>query len=60
MTPPADLHVASAADTARPPAALDIRGVTASYGATSVLFSVDFALPVGAMGVIVGPNGAGK
>jgi manganese/zinc/iron transport system ATP- binding protein len=60
MTPPADLHVASPADAARPPAALDIRGVTASYGATSVLFSVDFALPVGAMGVIVGPNGAGK
>jgi manganese/zinc/iron transport system ATP- binding protein len=60
MTPRTDVHVASVADTVAPAAALDIRGVTASYGATSVLFSVDFALPAGAMGVIVGPNGAGK
>lgn len=40
--------------------ALEIRGLTVSYGATSVLFSVDFAVPSGAMAVIVGPNGAGK
>ncbi len=56
----ADIHVAAPPSTTHIPAALDIRGVTASYGATSVLFSVDFALPTGAMGVIVGPNGAGK
>ncbi len=40
--------------------ALDIRGLTVSYGAASVLFSVDFSVPSGSMAVIVGPNGAGK
>lgn len=40
--------------------ALDIRGLTVSYGSSSVLFSVDFSVPSGAMAVIVGPNGAGK
>lgn len=40
--------------------ALRINGLTVSYGGTSVLFSVDFEVPVGAMSVIIGPNGAGK
>lgn len=40
--------------------ALDIRGLTVSYGATSVLLSVDFCVLPRTMSVIVGPNGAGK
>ena len=40
--------------------ALEIQGLTVSYGATSVLFSVDHSVPPATMSVIVGPNGAGK
>ncbi len=40
--------------------ALDIKGLTVSYGSAPAVFSVDFTLPVGAMGAIIGPNGAGK
>jgi len=40
--------------------ALAIQGLTVSYGAQAVVFSVDFAVPSGGMSVIVGPNGAGK
>jgi len=41
-------------------AALSARGVTISYGATPVVFSVDATMPQGSMTAIVGPNGAGK
>lgn len=41
-------------------AALDVRGMTVSYGEKPALFSVDAAFPVGAMSAIIGPNGAGK
>jgi manganese/zinc/iron transport system ATP- binding protein len=40
--------------------ALHISGLTVSYGGASVLFSIDFDVPVGVMSVIAGPNGAGK
>ncbi len=40
--------------------ALDIRGLTVSYHASVVVFSVDFCVPRASMSVIVGPNGAGK
>lgn len=42
------------------PAALEIRGLTVSYGEKPALFSVDARFPAGAMSAIVGPNGAGK
>ncbi|MBV6632903.1 MAG: metal ABC transporter ATP-binding protein [Alphaproteobacteria bacterium] len=41
-------------------AALAVRGLTVSYGARPVIFSVDLTVPKGAMMAIVGPNGAGK
>jgi len=41
-------------------AALAIRGMTVSYGAAPVVFSVDATFPAGALTAIVGPNGAGK
>ena len=40
--------------------ALAIQGLTVSYGAQAVVFSVDFCVPRGSISVIVGPNGAGK
>jgi len=40
--------------------ALDIRGLTVSYGASTVVLGVDFGVPAGSLSVIVGPNGAGK
>jgi manganese/zinc/iron transport system ATP- binding protein len=42
------------------PAALEIRGLTVSYGERPVLWDVDAQFPVGALSAIVGPNGAGK
>lgn len=36
------------------------RGLTVGYGAAPVLKGVDFAVPSGAMTVLVGPNGCGK
>jgi len=41
-------------------AALDVRGLTVSYGERPAVFSVDATFPAGAMSAIVGPNGAGK
>lgn len=40
--------------------ALSIQGLTVSYGAQAVVFSVDWRVPRESMSVIVGPNGAGK
>ncbi len=40
--------------------ALDVRGLTVSYGQKPAVFSVDMAVPSGAMTAIIGPNGAGK
>ncbi|KUF10485.1 metal ABC transporter ATP-binding protein [Pseudoponticoccus marisrubri] len=39
---------------------LALRGVTVSYGAEPVVFSVDMSVAPGAMTAIIGPNGAGK
>jgi urea transport system ATP-binding protein len=39
---------------------LEIRGVTAGYGRTMVLFDVDVSVPVGAGAAVMGHNGAGK
>ena len=52
--------VAGAARAADPGAALAIRGLTASYGQSPAVFSVDATFPAGALSAIVGPNGAGK
>jgi manganese/zinc/iron transport system ATP- binding protein len=40
--------------------ALELAGLTASYGQKPALFSVDAVFPVGSMTAIIGPNGAGK
>lgn len=45
-------------DTAHMP--LVIKGMTVSYGQKPAVFSVDMAVPAGAMTAIIGPNGAGK
>ncbi len=42
------------------PPALEIRRLTASYGAKPVLWDVDARFPSGALSAVVGPNGAGK
>lgn len=39
---------------------LDIRGLSAGYGATAVISGIDMAVARGEIRVIVGPNGAGK
>jgi len=52
------VSAALAADTDR--AALEVRGLTVSYGERPVLWDVDAAFPAGALSAVVGPNGAGK
>ncbi|WP_395702621.1 ABC transporter ATP-binding protein [Aquabacterium sp.] len=39
---------------------LSVRGLNAAYGATQVLFGIDFALAPGQITAILGANGAGK
>ncbi|MFK7744339.1 MAG: metal ABC transporter ATP-binding protein [Roseobacter sp.] len=40
--------------------ALNVTGLTVSYGQKPAVFSVDMTVPAGAMMAIIGPNGAGK
>ncbi len=42
------------------PDLLDVKGLRASYGATQVLFDIDFRLAQGEITAILGANGAGK
>jgi manganese/zinc/iron transport system ATP- binding protein len=42
------------------PTALELRGITVSYGQKPAVFSVDATMPEGSMTAIIGPNGAGK
>jgi branched-chain amino acid transport system ATP-binding protein len=42
------------------PAALELRDVTAGYGALQVLHGVSLSLPAEKVSLLVGPNGAGK
>ncbi|RPH44175.1 MAG: ABC transporter ATP-binding protein [Burkholderiales bacterium] len=42
------------------PDLLEVKGLTAAYGATQVLFDVDFTLAQGQITAILGANGAGK
>ncbi|MEM0942908.1 MAG: metal ABC transporter ATP-binding protein [Pseudomonadota bacterium] len=42
------------------PAAMEIRGLTVSYGEKPAVFSVDAAFPEKSLSAIIGPNGAGK
>jgi branched-chain amino acid transport system ATP-binding protein len=42
------------------PELLEVKGLTAAYGATQVLFDVDFSLSQGQITAILGANGAGK
>jgi branched-chain amino acid transport system ATP-binding protein len=42
------------------PDLLEVKGLTASYGATQVLFGIDFSLAAGQITAILGANGAGK
>ena len=39
---------------------LEVRQLNASYGATQVLFGLDFSLQAGQITAILGANGAGK
>ena len=39
---------------------LEVRGLTASYGATQVLHGIDFAVEAGRITALLGANGAGK
>lgn len=51
----------NAAPTARPPAPLlEVRGLTASYGRSQVLFGVDLEVGAGEMTSLLGRNGMGK
>jgi urea transport system ATP-binding protein len=43
-----------------PETMLEIRGVTAGYGRTMVLFDVDVSIPKGGGAAVMGHNGAGK
>ena len=42
------------------PELLQVKGLTASYGPTQVLFDLDFSLSAGQITAILGANGAGK
>lgn len=55
-----DADLANAQRIERAQSPLSIEGLTVSYGAAPVVFSVDLTLTQGAMTAIVGPNGAGK
>ena len=39
---------------------LDLEGITAGYGNTTVVHDVDLAVPKGELACLVGPNGSGK
>ncbi|MHB8351322.1 MAG: ABC transporter ATP-binding protein, partial [Thermoplasmata archaeon] len=41
-------------------AAIEVRGLTKSYGATRAVDGIDFSVPVGHVFAFLGPNGAGK
>jgi manganese/zinc/iron transport system ATP- binding protein len=45
---------------AGPAPALEVRGLTVSYGQSPAVFSVSANVPQGSMTAIIGPNGAGK
>ena len=45
---------------AGPPALLEARNLTAAYGATQVLYGIDFSMQAGHITAILGANGAGK
>jgi branched-chain amino acid transport system ATP-binding protein len=45
---------------AEPPALLEVRGLTAGFGAGPVLFGVDLDLRTGELVALIGANGAGK
>lgn len=49
----------SAAPTSRAPA-LELRGISASYGTTAVLRDVSLTVAAGSVTALIGPNGAGK
>ena len=60
-----DVSRLAASGPARPASAtvepaLEVRGLTVSYGDKPVVFDVDASFPAGPMSAIVGPNGAGK
>src|SRR6185312_8792802 len=42
------------------PPALDIRGLTKRFGATTAVDAIDLVVPGGSFYGVVGPNGAGK
>lgn len=50
----------TAVETARSSAALTVRAVTAGYGKTTVLRSINLTLRQGQVIALLGPNGAGK
>jgi branched-chain amino acid transport system ATP-binding protein len=50
-------HMTATAEAARP---LEMRGVTAGYGRSTVLRDIDLGVERGKIGALLGPNGAGK
>jgi branched-chain amino acid transport system permease protein len=46
-------------DDAAPPA-LDVRGLTKSFGGVAAVRGVSFTVPAGSLTALIGPNGAGK
>ncbi len=42
------------------PAALSVRGLEVAFGPVQVCVGIDLDLPVGALGAVIGTNGAGK
>lgn len=56
---PSHQALTSTPDSAAPPI-LELRGLTAAYGAIEVLHGLDMVVPVGGIFAVLGPNGAGK
>ena len=54
------MHVPDAVDSTRPPALLELSGITVAFGGLVALDDAWFRVAQGEVAGVIGPNGAGK